>query len=266
MKKVFRGKYPICFIGMAMALLSGCTPQGGASYEVIYPSGYTRNPYVYDAIAPVEGTSYQVDSQKSENFDKSRSYDLRILDENGVVLYEYPQMGSSTIRSEAGDKGGTIWVSSEIWSIPHYNGYINGYLNQSTLLLLDMQTGDVLFQTAVEANQLYLTSIGDDCYFYEPGTEESERLLGLIKIPQKNAEIYYRDTTNWAEKHTIYTFDYVLVPDIDTSNGVETRIKFYISEDQLKVAWTSYESIGNGNWEYLEKKVYEIPLDASNSN
>lgn len=28
----------------------------------------------------------------------------------------------------------------------------------------------------------------------------------------------------------------------------------------LKVAWTSYESVGNGNWEDLEKKAYEIPL------
>ena len=82
----------------------------------------------------------------------------------------------------------------------------------------------------------------------------------MIKIPAENAEIYYRDTSDWAEKHTIYTFDYVLKPDIDISNGVETRIKFYISEDQLKVTWTSYESIGKGNWEYLEKKAYKIPL------
>lgn len=265
MNKVLK-KYLICLIGMAMALLSGCTPQGGASYEVIYPSGYTRNPYTHEAIAPVEGASYQVDSQKSKNFDKNRSYDLRILDENGVVLYEYPQMGFSIVRSEAGDAGGTIWVSCEMWNIPHYNGYINGYLDKGTLLLLDMQTGDVLFQTTVEANQFYLTSIGDDCYFYTPGKEESERLFGLVKIPPQSAEIYYRDTSDWTQKHTIYTFDYVMEPDIDTSNGVETLVKFYISEDQFKVAWTSYESIDDGHWEYLEKKVYEIPLDANDPN
>ena len=52
-------------------------------------------------------------------------------------------------------------------------------------------------------------------------------------------------------------------PDIDTSDGVLTRIKFYISENQLKVAWTSYGSVGNGDWEYLEKKAYEIPLAES---
>ena len=46
-------------------------------------------------------------------------------------------------------------------------------------------------------------------------------------------------------------------PDIDTSDGVLTCIKFYISENQLKVAWTSYESVGNGNWEYLLTQMQE---------
>ncbi len=35
-------------------------------------------------------------------------------------------------------------------------------------------------------------------------------------------------------------------------HGVETCVKFYISGNQLKVAWTSYEPVGNGNWEYQE--------------
>ena len=47
---------------------------------------------------------------------------------------------------------------------------------------------------------------------------------------------------------------------MDTSNGVLTRIKFYISENRLKVAWTSYEPVDNEDWEYLEKKTYEISL------
>ncbi len=41
----------------------------------------------------------------------------------------------------------------------------------------------------------------------------------------------------------VYTFDYVAEPDIDTSNGVKTRVKFYIYENQLKVAWTSFEPV-----------------------
>lgn len=31
------------------------------------------------------------------------------------------------------------------------------------------------------------------------------------------------------------------------------------------MTWTSYESIGNGHWEYLEKKAYEIPLTETTS-
>ena len=82
----------------------------------------------------------------------------------------------------------------------------------------------------------------------------------MIKIPAENATIYCRDTSDWAQKHTVYTFDYVAEPDIDTSDGVKTRVKFYISENRLKVAWTSFEPVGNEHWEYLEKKAYEIPI------
>lgn len=93
--------------------------------------------------------------------------------------------------------------------------------------------------------------------------EEQEKLFGLLKTPARNAEIHYRDTSDWGEEHTVYTFDYVAKPDIDTIGGVETRIRFYISETQLKVAWTSYEPAGSGDWEYLEKEVYEIPIGAN---
>ena len=75
--------------------------------------------------------------------------------------------------------------------------------------------------------------------YVEGWLKESERLFGLIKIPAENAVIYYRDTSDWTQKHTVYMFDYVAEPDIDISNGVSTRIRFYISENQLKVAWTS---------------------------
>ena len=82
----------------------------------------------------------------------------------------------------------------------------------------------------------------------------------MIKLPAENAVIYYRDISDWIQKYMVYTFDYVAEPDIDTSNGVKTRVKFYIYENQLKVAWTSFEPVGNGHWEYLEKKAYEIPI------
>ena len=151
-------------------------------------------------------------------------------------------------------------VCTEQWTTPHQNGYIEGWLKESSLLLIDLSDGEILFQDKTGENEFYITSNGTRCYFYSPGKEESEKLFGLIKNPAENAVIYYREISDWTQKHTVYPFDYVEEPDIDTSHGVETRIRFYISEEQVKVAWTSYESVGNGNWEYLEKIVYEIPL------
>ena len=44
-------------------------------------------------------------------------------------------------------------------------------------------------------------------------------------------------------------------------SGVEDRVKFYLSENQIRAAWTSYESVEDGKWEYLEKRIYEISLE-----
>ena len=44
-----------------------------------------------------------------------------------------------------------------------------------------------------------------------------------------------------------------------TENGDEIQLAD-IYENQLKLAWTSFEPVGNGRWEYLEKKAYEIPI------
>lgn len=241
-------------------LLTGCDLNGGgALLEVVYPSGYTRTAATWDDLTPVEGTGYQLRAEKAEDYDKTHVYDLLIVDEAGSLLYEFPGAGQTAMRGEAAESE-AVWICSEWWEAAHYNGYLSGHLTRSMVLLVDMRDGTVLFQGETGKDELYLTSNETRCYFYEPGKEESEKLFGLVKIPSENAVIYYRDTVDWSERHIIYTFDYVLEPDIDTSNGVETCVKFYISEDQLKVAWTSYESIGNENWDYLEKKAYEIPL------
>lgn len=252
-----------CVVTVAL-LLTGCEPVGGTVYEVIYPSGFTRSYNFWNEKTPIEGTSYYLQSMKAEDFEKTRSYDLQILDGEGIILYEYPGIGHEVLRGIL-QKDNVIWVCAEFWTTGRYIGYFEGWLKESNLLLIDLSDGKILFQDKVGENEFFITSNETRCYFYAPGKEEDERLLGLIKIPSKNAEIFYRDTSDWAEKHTIYSFDYVAEPNIDTSNGVETRLKFYISEEQVKVAWTSYESIGNGNWEYLEKKIYEIPLDGNNS-
>ena len=261
--KIVRRIFSLSCAAIFMLLLTGCNPTAGATeYEVIYPSGYSRDCYTYDEKSPIEGSSCCLKWEKAEDYEKTYDYDIHILDENGSVLYRYPDVGSKAMRGSV-QEDGKIWVCAEHWTAPHHNGYVEGWLKESDLLLINLSDGKILFQGKAEENEFYITSNETQCYFYVPGKEESEKLFGLIKIPAENAKIYYRDTSDWTQKHTVYTFDYVAEPDIDTSNGVLTRIKFYISENQLKVAWTSYESIGNGHWEYLEKKAYEISVTES---
>lgn len=246
---------------MLILPLAGCNPTAGATqYEVVYPSGYSRDCYTYDDICPIEGGSYYLQWEEADDYSKTYHYDMRILDEDESVLYEYPDMGSRTMRGIQQDAD-TIWVCAERWTVPHHNGYLEDWLKESDLFLMDLRDGGILFQAKAGENEFYLTTKETRCYFYTQGEEEREMLFGLVKIPSKHAEIYYRDISDWTEKHTVYTFDYVTEPDIDTSKGVLTCIKFYVSEKQIKVAWTSYESIGNGDWEYLEKKAYDISYD-----
>ncbi len=262
--KIVRHVISLCCVAAFILLLTGCNPTAGATeYEVIYPSGYSRDSYIYDEKSPIEGSSCYLQWKEAEDYKKTYDYDMYILDENGLVLYIYPDVGSKAMRGSV-QEDGKAWVCAEHWTAPHHNGYVEGWLKESDLLLIDLSNGEILFQDKVGEDEFYITSDGTRCYFYVPGKEESEKLFGLIKVPAKNAVINYRDTSDWMQKHTVYTFDYVAEPDIDTSNGVSTRIKFYLSENQLKVAWTSYEPVGNKNWEYLEKKVYEVSL-AENS-
>ncbi len=257
--KKLRRAFALCCMVILVLMITGCDPAAGATvYEIIYPSGYTISYDNFDKKIPVEGTNCYLQWKKAEDYEKTHDYDLQILDESDSLLYEYFDIGQDAVRGVWQEEQ-RIWICGELWTSPHRD-YLEGWLKESNLFLIDLEGGEILFQGKTGENEFYITSNGTRCYFYTPGKEERERLFGLMKIPPKNAEIYYRDTANWTEKHTAYTFDYVVEPDIDTSDGVETRIKFYISEDRIKLAWTSYEPVGNGEWEYMEKMTYEIPI------
>ncbi len=249
----------LCWL-LLILLLVGCNPEAGSVvYEVIYPSGYTKDARTNDQTIPVEGTSYALQWEKSKDYEKTHSYQLQILDKDGTLLYEYPALGHTTMRG-ALLQGSIIWVCSEQWTSPLRNGYLEGWLKESTLLMLDLSNGEILFQGTAGENEFYLASNETQCYFYSPGTEGEERLFGLMKTPPQNAELFYRELSDWGERHTLYTFDYVTEPDMDTSGGVETRVKFYPSQERLKLVWTSYEPGDDGGWTYREKAVYDVPL------
>lgn len=70
--KKFRKWIPLfLFLGLLPALLTGCNPESGTSYEIIYPSGLSRGPCDWEDVVPVEGAPYQLTSGKSENFEKT---------------------------------------------------------------------------------------------------------------------------------------------------------------------------------------------------
>lgn len=94
----------------AFLLLTGCNPDSGSAFlEVVYPSGYAKTYTTYDEMTPVEGTDYQLRAQKAEKYDKTYEYNLQILDGNGNLLWELPDIGHPTMRGETvGDAA--VWV------------------------------------------------------------------------------------------------------------------------------------------------------------
>lgn len=241
-------------VGLAMLLLlSGCNPDSGSgSLEMVYPSGYTRTNGTWDELAPVEGTGYQLQAQKSSDYDKTHNYDLQILDEAGDLQYTLPGIGRPTMRGEAAE-GGTAWVCSEWWDTVHNNGYLNGHLTKSVVLLVDMMDGEVLFQAEIGKNELYLTSKGSLCYFYKIGKSE-----------QENAQICCRDIQDWETEQCIYTFDYAVEPDITEYNDSRTKARFILGDDSIQVIWESTDRILTSEGKYQsvfsEKVTYEVSL------
>lgn len=167
--------YRVLGLSVLMTLLmGGCNPDsGGALLEVVYPSGYTRTAATWDDLTPVEGTGYQLRVEKAEDYDKTHAYDLQIADEAGSLLYELPGAGQTAMRGEAGESE-TVWICSEWWDAAHYNGYLNGHLIRSVVLLVDMRDGAVLFQGETGKDELYLISEGALCYFYKMGKAGQE--------------------------------------------------------------------------------------------
>ena len=83
----------------ALLLLSGCNPDSGSAFlEVVYPSGCARTYTTYDEMTSVEETDYQLRAQEAEDYDKTYEYNLQILDGNGNLLWELPDIGRPTMR------------------------------------------------------------------------------------------------------------------------------------------------------------------------
>ena len=114
--KIVRHAVSLCWVTMVVLLLTGCDPTAGATeYEVIYPSGYSRDCYAYDEKSPIEGSSCYLQWEKADDYEKTHDYDIHILDENGSVVYRYPDVGSKAMRGSVQEDGKT-WVCAEHWT------------------------------------------------------------------------------------------------------------------------------------------------------
>lgn len=247
--------------------LTGCPlySTGSVDYEIVYPSGYVqrRDTYTWNEPVPVEGADWQLCEQQAADWEKSRRYDLQVLDGEGEPLYTYPGLGSSDLRGEgAGD--GTVWLCSELWETPVYSSYTSGKLEGGSLLLVDMSDGAVLFQKELGANELFLTCREGKCYFYFCGSEAEERLFGLLKTPAQNACVYYRDVENWDEPVLVYDFGYVewLEDEWDRKLTGSFRLRFTLEEDAVTVTAVARErpDLSTQHWEDVEKASVTIPL------
>lgn len=49
-------------------------------------------------------------------------------------------------------------VCTEQWTTPHQNGYIEGWLKESSLLLIDLSDGEILFQDKTGENEFYISN------------------------------------------------------------------------------------------------------------
>lgn len=260
----------LCLLCLPLLLaLTGCPLRsiGLVDYEIVYPSGQTqsRDTYIWNEPVPVEGADWQLYPERAADWEKSRSYDLQVLDGEGELLYTYPGLGHAQMRGE-GTGEGTIWLCTEDWNAapPYGCGYTSGDLAESDLLLVDMADGSVLFQEKLGANELFLTARETRCYFYYCGNEGGEEWFGLVKTPARNSCVYYRDTESWEDPVPVYDFGYIewLEQEWDDRLSHTFALHFYLEEDVITVTATAQERPGldTQHWDEVEKDSVAIPL------
>lgn len=257
-----------------LLLLTGCpfpwVRIGLVDYEIVYPSGRTqsRDTYIRSTPVPVEGADWQLYPARAADWEKSKRYDLQVLDREGALLYAYPGLGHDQMRGE-GAGGGAVWLCSEDWNAapPYSSGYTSGDLRESELLLVDMADGAVLFQKTLPANELFLTCREGKCYFYFCGSAAEERLFGLLKTPAQNSCVYYREVGNWDEPVPVHDFGYVewLEDEWDDRLSTGFRLRFALGEDAVTVAAIARErpSLSTQHWEDVEKASVTVPLEGA---
>ena len=99
-RKIVRRVFSLCCTAISVLLLTGCDPTAGSTvYEVIYPSGCTRDCYTRDEKFPIEGSSCSLQWEEADDYRKTHDYDMRILDEKQQVkTWVYDQTNDTMVQ------------------------------------------------------------------------------------------------------------------------------------------------------------------------
>lgn len=262
-------------LGVCLWLAVGWLDSGlPVMYDISYASGYSRDPYCRDEQSPVQSDDLPTaDLQSAKLRVQGAETGLQLLDADGELLYQFAAAGFDTLRGElARDFAGAeqaVWLCAERWQKSRYNGYIDGKLLGSRLLLVDVADGGQLFAGDSAENELFLTACGTYCYFYAPGQPERHKWLIFGKQEAEPARIVCRSTDNWAVADTVYAFGYAGAPYVMLeSEGEEAgkrldidRICFYVGAEGLRVELKHYEQtdVERDRWDYVAKEIVEIP-------
>lgn len=269
--------YLVCGLLLCMLLFAACgvRPSAVTMYDFVYASGYSHDPYNRDDKLPIEGTALNL------MLNLEGAPNVQLLDAQGALLADYAddlpvlqRRQQLTARGEAAARGviiagygilqpyneetgeGAVWLCTEVWQKTRYNGFVDGTLAGGQIMLVDAQSGQILFDAATNPGELFLTASGSRCYFYSPG-KNSRR-----KDVQSPARIYWRDINCWLLPHVVCSFDYVGAPEHD---GLRIeRLRFYPQADEthLRLDFTCYEQTNqeNDRWDYIVKYSAEVPL------
>ena len=237
-----------------LIFLTACNPDSGLpNYEIEYPSGSVITSITeLTEPFPIE----QSDLELYTKHIKGRAYQMYIQDQDGAILYT----SEDTLSHNRGQLvDGALWICEENWSCVHQQQFVDNTLEAGRIYELDIKSGEIQDEYKLGKNEFLITISDNKCYFYHRGEESKKKLFGLTKTKTKNAEIYYREISDWKEKQIVYTFDYAGVPH-EAKNVGNFTLYFAVQENEILLNLHSYEKLSNGEWGNIPVWSVDIPF------
>lgn len=227
-------------IALCMSMLMACHPYYGyMQYEVHYPTGFIYGFLAYQYpqnVYPIENS--ELSFEERLNWEEDIQY-ITLLEEGEEVWTWEKPFPNSRIRAQVVEE--ELWFCAENWDAGLGFFVLDGLLFSGTLYQLDMKSGEVLCERETEEHEFFLSKIGERFYFYHRGGR------------REYAQIYYRELSDWEEKHELYQFDYKEAPK-ETGGGYV--LKFILGEEEITIEYWNTE-VDRVVGEYRGEPVYE---------